>query len=138
MIISQLIRSLFVVPVLVFAASTARGHDETRMPGGELKIIDAKGEPVGACPLRHTEVSADIAGFVGRTTVKQFFYNPTDDKIEAVYVFPLPQDAAVTEMQVSKAGSAKWVNPGGIAHACTSIRSVRRSRCYRLVFVRRR
>ncbi len=68
------------------------------VPGGALQIIGQDGAVAGACPLKHTEVRADIAGFVGRTTVRQIFHNPTDRKIEAVYVFPLPRDAAVDSM----------------------------------------
>ncbi|HUU98899.1 MAG TPA: VIT domain-containing protein [Phycisphaerae bacterium] len=72
--------------------------EKQAMPGGELQILDPEGKAVGACPLKHTDVEADIVGFVGRVTVKQTFYNPLDKKIEAIYVFPLPQDAAVDDM----------------------------------------
>ena len=47
-------------------------------------------------PLQHTAVDAAIAGHVGTVRVKQQFTNPFDTKIEAVYVFPLPEKAAVT------------------------------------------
>ncbi len=77
---------------------TARAGDARAIEGGALRIIDPQGQPAGACPLRHTDVQAGIAGYVGRTTVTQQFHNPTDRKIEAVYTFPLPQDAAVDEM----------------------------------------
>ena len=50
------------------------------------------------CPLQHTDVKADIAGFLSRVTVTQDFVNNASDKIEAVYVFPLPQNAAVDDM----------------------------------------
>ena len=46
-------------------------------------------------PLRHTEVSATIAGYIGAVSVTQEFQNPFSEKIEAVYVFPLPQNSAV-------------------------------------------
>ena len=49
------------------------------------------------CPLKHTDVKADVAGFVARVKVTQTFHNPTTEKIEAVYVFPLPHNAAVNE-----------------------------------------
>ena len=52
----------------------------------------------GACPLQHTDVDADIAGYITRVHVRQTFTNPLDRKIEAVYVFPLPQDSAVDDM----------------------------------------
>lgn len=48
-------------------------------------------------PLAHTEVKATISGYIADVSVKQQFRNPYDIKIEAVYVFPLPQDAAVNE-----------------------------------------
>jgi Ca-activated chloride channel family protein len=35
-------------------------------------------------------VKADITGFMARVTVTQEFHNTAPDKIEAVYVFPLP------------------------------------------------
>jgi Ca-activated chloride channel family protein len=79
-------------------ASTAAGAEKPEIPGGELQILDDQGKAVGACPLKHTDVEADIVGFVGRVTVKQTFHNPLDKKIEAIYVFPLPQDAAVDDM----------------------------------------
>ena len=65
---------------------------------GELQILDPAGKTIGSCPLKHTNVESDIAGYVARTSVRQIFHNPLDRKIEAVYVFPLPQDAAVDEM----------------------------------------
>ena len=48
-------------------------------------------------PLQHTAVDASIAGHINTVRVKQQFANPFDTKIEAVYVFPLPEKAAVSE-----------------------------------------
>ena len=48
-------------------------------------------------PLKHTEISASVSGYIGTVDVKQEFHNPYDTKIEAVYVFPLPHNAAVNE-----------------------------------------
>lgn len=86
------------------------------MPGEELWIIAKADDPerarddlgtgalLCACddkqipmPLEHTAVSAAIDGFVSSVNVRQSFGNPFDSKIEAVYMFPLPQDAAVSE-----------------------------------------
>ena len=50
------------------------------------------------CPLKHTDVKVIISGFIARVTVTQTFENPFDEKIEAVYVFPLPHTAAVDDM----------------------------------------
>jgi len=48
-------------------------------------------------PLRHTAVKASVDGYIATTEVTQEFGNPYSSKIEAVYVFPLPQDAAINE-----------------------------------------
>lgn len=48
-------------------------------------------------PLKHTDVKASIAGYIATVDVQQQYRNPYDSKIEAVYVFPLPHNAAVNE-----------------------------------------
>ena len=48
-------------------------------------------------PLRHTAVTAEVIGYVSTVHVVQQFHNPFDTKIEAVYVFPLPHNAAVND-----------------------------------------
>ena len=48
-----------------------------------------------ALPLSHTDVAASISAYIASVNVTQEFHNPYDEKIEAVYVFPLPQNAAV-------------------------------------------
>jgi len=68
---------------------------------GRLEVLDKQGKSLGSCPLKHTEVTADIAGFIARVTVRQQFQNPFQHKIEAVYTFPLSQDAAVDRMTMT-------------------------------------
>ncbi|HYP25278.1 MAG TPA: VIT and VWA domain-containing protein [Blastocatellia bacterium] len=65
---------------------------------GSLNIIDSKGAPAGLCPLKHTDVKAEISGGLSRVVVTQEFENPYKEKIEAVYTFPLPQNSAVDDM----------------------------------------
>lgn len=74
------------------------------VPGGELRIVGPNGVVQGSCPLKHTDVVANVAGFLNRTRVKQSFHNPLGEKIEAIYVFPLPGDAAVDEMVMTVGG----------------------------------
>lgn len=51
-------------------------------------------------PLLNTSVEANVSGFVARVTVTQSFTNDQDDPIEALYLFPLPADAAVDDMEM--------------------------------------
>lgn len=76
----------------------ARAGSEGLGSPGRLDAIGAEGKALGACPLRHTDVQVEVAGFVARVTVRQQFHNPFAEKIEAVYTFPLSQDAAVDAM----------------------------------------
>ncbi len=84
--------------ILTCVRASLLAADEAAIRSGELRICQPDGQFAGVCPLKHTSVESDIAGYVGRTRVRQTFTNPLDRKIEAVYVFPLPQDAAVDEM----------------------------------------
>lgn len=70
---------------------------EQEVTQGALRVKGAGGAIV-ECPLRHTDVKADISGFIARVRVTQTFFNPYEEKIEAVYVFPLPHTAAVDDM----------------------------------------
>lgn len=70
------------------------GNVHSQTQGGALQAFDKEGKPSGECPLKHTEVKAQVSGFLSRVTVTQDFENNFAEKIEAVYTFPLPQAAA--------------------------------------------
>ena len=67
---------------------------------GSLGIVGKNGGVQGTCPLKHTDVRAGISGFLARVTVTQIFTNTATQNIEALYAFPLPQDAAVDDMTI--------------------------------------
>jgi len=67
---------------------------------GALEILAKDGSLKGNCPLRHTDVQATVAGFLARVTVTQTFANAASEKIEAIYTFPLPENAAVDDMTI--------------------------------------
>ena len=90
-------RWLFVAVAAAFAAVTA--HADVAPPRcGVLQIVDSDHLPINVCPLDHTDVRADISGFIARVTLTQKFRNPTGAPIEAVYVFPMSGRAAVDRM----------------------------------------
>jgi len=63
--------------------------------GGELRTkLGDKDVPL---PLKHTDVKAQVTVHIGSVTVTQQYHNPYDGKIEAVYVFPLPENGAVRD-----------------------------------------
>ncbi len=88
---------LLVITVILFSfVSIAKA--QTNITEGSLEVFDNKGKSVGLCPLKHTDVKAEISGFIARVTVTQEFINPFNKKIEAVYAFPLSERAAVDDM----------------------------------------
>jgi Ca-activated chloride channel family protein len=58
----------------------------------------------GNLPLDAVDVLAGIAGTSARVEVTQEFRNPFDVALEATYIFPLPDRAAVTAMRMECAG----------------------------------
>ncbi len=68
------------------------------MPGcGTLKAKLSGEATEVPLPLKHTDVNARITAYIATVDVTQEYHNPYNEKIEAVYVFPLPQNAAVNE-----------------------------------------
>jgi Ca-activated chloride channel homolog len=55
----------------------------------------------GNLPLDRLDVEARITGLVSRTVVRAEFVNTHDTALEATYVFPLPDRAAVTGMTMT-------------------------------------
>src|SRR5438132_2831750 len=104
-------RTFFLKSLLVIAVSAAAimGLASPRSSGGvvlaqngvtqgQLQVVDGAGKPRAVCPLKHTSARVGISGFLSRVVVTQEFENNFDDKIEAVYTFPLPQNSAVDDM----------------------------------------
>ena len=51
-------------------------------------------------PVVTTEVRITVGGLLARARVSQTFRNPGDDWVEGVYVFPLPENAAVDHLRL--------------------------------------
>lgn len=69
-------------------------------PGELPQLRTSKGGKTLDLPLKHTHVKAELAGFVARVEVTQTYGNPFEQPIEAVYVFPLPENSAVGDMRM--------------------------------------
>lgn len=95
------IRLLSAGLLLLVAASATAAQVEPMGRAGEVPRLEAK---VGAervpLALTHTDVRADITGPVARVEVTQAYTNAFKQPIEAVYVFPLPDNCAVDGFQL--------------------------------------
>jgi Ca-activated chloride channel homolog len=70
--------------------------DQSEMPRQGSLVVERENTLV-PLPLKHTDVQAAIHGYIASVTVVQQYQNPFEHKIEARYVFPLPENAAVDE-----------------------------------------
>jgi Ca-activated chloride channel family protein len=58
------------------------------------------GQPYAPAPTLSTDVHFRVFGVVARATVVQRFRNDTEDWVEGIYVFPLPESAAVDHLRM--------------------------------------
>ncbi|MGE0546989.1 MAG: VIT domain-containing protein [Kofleriaceae bacterium] len=92
----------------VTVTETFAAMDEVPVSGGELRLVapldagDRDGDALKAIafPLRHTDVRTRVSGMSAIYAVEQTFENPYDEPIDAVYVFPLGDEAAVTSYAI--------------------------------------
>ena len=97
--------AVFIVAAQAEAAPLARDPRPGRAvrTAGRSSFDCRRRRPVAA-PLVATDVNIDVAGIVARTTVTQRFVNPTPVWREGIYLFPLPDNAAVDRMRIETAG----------------------------------
>jgi Ca-activated chloride channel family protein len=88
-----------VFALAVFIVTTTPAHAATAGHSGALYLRDEAGAKVET-PLVFTDVRMSISGMVARVTVEQRFINPTGEWREGVYVFPLPEKAAVDHLRM--------------------------------------
>ena len=97
---------LIVLAGLISAlAATAAGAENAHVtPGrvteGALHCRMIGSEALVPAPVLGTDVHMVVTGIVARTRVRQEFTNPGSAWTEGVYVFPLPEDAAVDHLRM--------------------------------------
>ena len=88
---------LAIVTVLVCSGSISAQQTEAGPPQvGEGSLLYHSGISgrYESIPLLHTDAAIDVRGLVASATVTQQYANSSTEPIEAVYIFPLPHDAA--------------------------------------------
>ena len=69
-------------------------------PSTDAEGFGALHGPQGSLPLKAMDVTARILGLVASQTVRQTYVNTLNTPIEATYIFPLPDRAAVTRFRL--------------------------------------
>ncbi|HEY7402222.1 MAG TPA: marine proteobacterial sortase target protein [Candidatus Angelobacter sp.] len=90
--------------LLVVFSPLASGHETEKGPPqmgeGSLLYRSPNSHQYQSVPLLHTDATLDVRGLVVSATVTQHYINSSLEPIEAIYVFPLPHDAAVYDMEI--------------------------------------
>ena len=91
-------RKLSLLLIFILSCAICAAAQNVPVTQGTLNAYGKNAKNLGACPLKHTDVKAEISGFISRVKVVQEFENNFAEPIEAVYVFPLSQNSAVDAM----------------------------------------
>jgi Ca-activated chloride channel family protein len=95
------LRTLLTIAVVLLGGSSSRGAAaEPEDPFvGTLFVRGEDGVALPAVALS-TDVEIQVSGLVARARVTQTFFNDTDLWLEGIYVFPLPEMAAVDALSL--------------------------------------
>jgi Ca-activated chloride channel family protein len=91
---------LVLAGAVLLLAGSAEAAETREAAQASLLLKKDKGEAGVAAPLLATEVEIRVVGHVARARVTQRFRNPHPDWYEGVYIFPLPENAAVDRLRI--------------------------------------
>lgn len=86
--------------LLPLQANATTESDMLQAAQPELYMRDAADGRITVAPQLDTEVQIDISGMIARVAVRQRFRNVSPGWQEGIYVFPLPDTAAVDHMRL--------------------------------------
>lgn len=91
--------SWLLVLVMLSIAHVGSSHAQAGPPSG-LLIFKAGDAAPSAAPKLASRVDIEVHGVVVRARLTQRFSNPTDQWVEGIYVFPMPDGAAVDRLSL--------------------------------------
>ncbi len=106
-LLSMLLGYLVICAIFLVLLATQARADETMaeiehlddVSQGSLLFQNPHGRYLQA-PSLNTDVAIHVSGMIVRAKVRQAFKNNSDAWVEGIYVFPLPEDAAVDHMRM--------------------------------------
>ena len=78
-------------------------HAYINQPYGLFFVQESElksGQNIFEAPTLKTDVDINVQGLLTTTTVKQYFINPTNTHMEAIYLFPLPESSALDHLRI--------------------------------------
>ena len=81
-------------------ASASVGVEMEKVSQGTLFYTSAHDHQSRTAPMQNTAIDMHVTGIINRVHLIQTFINDSSDWVEGVYVFPLPENAAVDHMRI--------------------------------------
>src|SRR5436190_7587140 len=97
---AALLFALLALGLSLSANAAGGGPKINETKAGTLLLQSGTPGQYAAAPQLETEVAIQVTGLIARTRVSQLFHNPGGDFVEGIYVFPLPEKAAVDHMDM--------------------------------------
>ena len=91
---------LLITLVLLLTTPVRADGTQDSIQHGTLFITAEGASERSETPLLHTDVQFKVSGLIARAHVTQTFRNDSDAWVEGVYVFPLPENAAVDHLHM--------------------------------------
>jgi Ca-activated chloride channel family protein len=88
--------ALSVITLLLASGAQAATLNDAKT--GQLLLRTGDAGEYTVAPTVETEVAIEVNGVIARTRLSQVFHNPGNEFVEGVYVFPLPEKAAVDHL----------------------------------------
>jgi Ca-activated chloride channel family protein len=74
-------------------------EDPWQTKGGQL-FFENPDASFRAAALLKTEVDIEVVGIIVNARIRQYFINSSENWMEGIYAFPLPEDAAITSLRM--------------------------------------
>ncbi|MGF1706989.1 marine proteobacterial sortase target protein [Enterovibrio baiacu] len=91
---------LWTLALLLFIATPFVTMANEQEGGLFLQMVNSHQNLWSEAPQLSTDADMEVNGLINRVTVTQTFTNPTDSWVNARYLFPLPQNAAVDRLTI--------------------------------------
>jgi Ca-activated chloride channel family protein len=75
-------------------------QDYHQLLSGSFVFRETNAQGFRLSPVLDTQVEITVTGMIARTKLTQTFSNPSEEWINGIYVFPLPEDAAVDHLNL--------------------------------------
>ncbi|RMH33117.1 MAG: marine proteobacterial sortase target protein [Nitrospirae bacterium] len=92
--------SVATVPAIASPDKSSSHSLHTEAHDAGLYFVSETPGALYEAPVLKSEVRIEVHGLLVQTTVRQHFYNPSNQWVEGIYVFPLPERSAVDRLRM--------------------------------------